>query len=100
MEGDLQRQKKDDQDWWTPEEFQKNSRKESGNDSDAETEASQESSRPRRKVKENNNRRVKTARKTTVKNSGLANQTVRVSMKDEDDYSESENSNESTSSKS
>ena len=65
-----------------------NSRNESGNDSNAETEASQESPRPRRKVKENHNRRVNTTRKTTVKNSGLANQTVRVSMKDEDNESE------------
>ena len=36
----------------------------------------------------------------TVKNSGLANQTVRVSMKYEDKDSESNHSNESTSSKS
>ena len=78
----------------------RNSRNESGNDSDAEAEASQESPRPRRKVKENNNRRVKTARKTTVKNSGLANQTVRVSMKYEDNYFESKHSDESTFSKS
>ena len=63
-------------------ELQRNSRNEYGNNSDAETEASQESPRPRRKVKENQNRRVYTARKMTVKNSGLANQTVRVSMKD------------------
>ena len=40
------------------------------------------------------------ARKTTVKNSGLANQTVRVSMKDEDNDSESKHSDKSTSSKS
>ena len=57
-------------------ELQRHSRQESGNNSDAETEASQESPRPRRKFKDNNNRRVKTARKTTVKNSGLENQTV------------------------
>ena len=81
-------------------ELQRNSRNESGNDSDAETEALQESPRPRRKVKKNNNRQVKTARKTTVKNSGLENQTVRVSMKDEDNESESKHSDESTSSKS
>ena len=49
-------------------ELQRNSRHESGNDSDAKTEASQESPRPRIKVKDNNNRRVKTARKTTVRN--------------------------------
>ena len=51
-------------------ELQRNSRHKSGNESYAETEASQESPRPIRKVKEDNNRRVKTARKTTVKNSG------------------------------
>ena len=39
---------------------------------------------------------MKTARKTTVKNSGLENQTVRVSMKDEDDDSKSDHSDEST----
>ena len=33
-------------------ELQRNSRHESGNDSDAETEVSQEPARPRRKVKE------------------------------------------------
>ena len=38
--------------------------------------------------------------KTTLKSSGLANQTVRVSMKDEDDDSESDRSDKSTSSKS
>ena len=81
-------------------ELQRNSRNESGNDSDAKTEASQESPRLRRKVKENHNRRVNTVRKTTVKNSGLANQTVRVSMKDEDDNSESKHSDKSNSSKS
>ena len=81
-------------------ELQRKSRHESGNDSDAETEASQESPRPRRKVKDNINRRVKTARKTTVKNSGLANQTVRVSMKDEDNDSESDHIDKSTSSNS
>ena len=43
-------------------ELQRNSKHNSGNGSDAETEASQESPRPRRKVRENNNRRVKTAR--------------------------------------
>ena len=96
MEGDLQRQKRTIR----VDELQRNSGHESGNDSDAETEASQESPRPRRKVNDNNNRRVKTARKTTVKNSGLANQTVRVSMKDEDDDSESKHSDGSTSSKS
>ena len=69
-------------------ELQRNSRNESGNDSDAGTEALQESPRPRRKVKENHNRRVNTARKSTVKNSGLENQTVRVFMVDEDDDSE------------
>ena len=74
-------------------ELQRNSVHESGNDSDAKTEASQELPRPRRKVKDSNNRRVKTARKTIVKNSGLANQTVRVSMKDEDDDSKSDHSN-------
>ena len=55
---------------------------------------------PRRKVKDNDNRRVKTARKTTVKNSGLVNQTVRVSMKDEDHDSKSDHSDESISSNS
>ena len=49
-------------------ELQRNSRNESVNDSDAETEASQESPRLRRKVKENNNTQVKTAWKTAVKN--------------------------------
>ena len=48
-------------------EIQRNCRHEYGNDSDAETEASQESTRPRSKFKDNNNRRVKTARKMTVK---------------------------------
>ena len=43
---------------------------------------------------------MKTARKTTVKNSGLTNQTVRVSMKDEDDDSNSKHSDKSTPSKS
>ena len=81
-------------------ELRRNPRHESGNESDAETEASQESPRPRRKVKDNNNRRVKTARKMTVKNSGLANQTVRVSMKDKDNDSKSDHSDKSTSSKS
>ena len=84
MEGDLQRKKRT----IGIDELQRNSRNESGKDSDAETEASQESPRLRRKVKENHNRRVNTARKTTVKNSGLANQTVRVYMKDEYDNSE------------
>ena len=63
-------------------------------------EASQESPRTRRKDKENHNRRVNTVRETTVKNSGLANQTVRVSMKDEDNKNEFEHSDKSTSSKS
>ena len=74
-------------------ELQRNPRNKSGNDTDAETEASQESPRPRIKVKENNNRRVKTARKTNVENPGLANQTVRFSMKDEDNDSKSKHSN-------
>ena len=43
---------------------------------------------------------MKTARKTTVKNSSLENQTVRVSMKDEDNEYEFEHSDKSTSSKS
>ena len=81
-------------------ELQRNSRHESGNGSDSETESSQDSPRPRRKVKDNNNRRVKTARKTTVKSSSLANQTFRVSMKDEDDDFDSNHSDKSTSSKS
>ena len=80
MEGNVQRQKRTIR----IDELQRNSRNEYGNDSDAETEVSQESPRPRRKVKENHNRRVNTARKTTVNNSGLSNQTVRVSMKDKD----------------
>ena len=83
MEGNIQRKKRTIR----VDELQRNSRHESGNGSDAETESSQESPRPRIKVRDNNNRRVKTARKTTVKNSALANQTVRVSMKDEDDDS-------------
>ena len=78
--------------------LQRNSRPEPRNDSETKTEASQESSRPRRKAKGNKNRRVKTARKTTVKNSSFPSQTIRVSMKDDDD--ESDNSDESTSSKS
>ena len=49
-------------------ELKRNLRQESGNESDDKTKESQESPRPRRKVKENNNRRVKTASKTTVKN--------------------------------
>ena len=81
-------------------ELQRNSRHEYRNNSYAKTEASQESPMPKRRLKDNINIRVKTARKTTVKNSGLANQTVRVSMKDEDDDSESDHSDESTSSKS
>ena len=53
-----------------------------------------------KKIKDNNNRQVKTSSKTTVKNSGLPNQTVRVSMKyDNEDNSESDHSNEYTSSK-
>ena len=96
MEGNVQRQKRTIR----IDELQRNSRKESGNGSDAETEASQESPRPRRKVKENHNRRVNTARKTTVNNSGLSNQTVRVSMKDKDGDSKTWQSDKSTSSKS
>ena len=79
--------------------IQRNSQPEPGNDSETKTEASQESPMMIRKAKGNKNRQVKTTRKTTVKNSGLASQTVRVSMKDDDDNSESDNSNESTSSK-
>ena len=96
MEGNIQRQKRTIR----VNELQRNSRHESGNASDAKTEASHKSPRPRRKVKDNNNRQVKTTRKRTVKNSGLANQTVRVSMKDEDNDSKSDHIDESTSSKS
>ena len=81
-------------------ELHRNSKNEYENDSDAKTEVPKESPRSRRKVKENNNRRVKTARKTTLKNTGLANQTVRVSMKDEDNDSKSKHSDKLTSSKS
>ena len=63
-------------------------------------EASQELTRPRRKAKGNKNRRLRTERKTTVKNLGLASQTVRVSMKDVDNDFECNDSDESTSSKS
>ena len=96
MEGNIQRQKKTIR----VDEIQRNSIHEYGNGSDAEIEASQDSPWPRRKVKDNNNRRVKMKRKMTVKNSGLANQTVRVSMKDDDNDSETDNSDKSTSSKS
>ena len=81
-------------------ELQRNSRPEPGNNSETETEASQDSTSPRRKYKGNKNRQVRTAIKTTVKNLGLASQTVRVSMKDDDDdSSKSDDSDESTSSK-
>ena len=81
-------------------ELQRNLKSESGNDDDkeVETDASQETAKSKRRPASNKNRRVKTVRKTAVRSSGLEAQTIRVSMKDLDDDTDSDDSNGSISS--
>ena len=82
-------------------ELQRISKPKSGNNSETKTDISQDPLKPRQKpaINQNKNIQIKTVRKTSVKNSGMASQTIGVSMKDEDDGSKTDESNGSISSK-